>query len=78
MIHVEFPDVLVRAARLPETGFSAEGATIADAFESVCADHDGLGKHLFHANGVIKEHFLLTHGGALIAFYFDVPDGAEV
>ena len=78
MIHVVFPDVLARAAKLPGTGFSAKSATVADAFESICADHDGLSKHLFHANGVIKEHFLLTHGGALIAPDHDLPEGAEV
>ena len=60
MIHVVFPDVLARAAKLPGSGFSAVGATVADAFHNICADHDGLDKHLFHANGAIKEHLLLT------------------
>ena len=78
MIHVVFPDVLARAAKLPGSGFSAVGATVADAFHNICADHDGLDKHLFHANGAIKEHLLLTHDGVQIAPDHALPDGAEV
>ena len=78
MIHVVFPDVLARAAKLPGSGFSAVGATVADAFHNICADHDGLDKHLFHANGAIKEHFLLTYDGVQITPDHALPDGAEV
>lgn len=78
MVHVVFPNVLARAAKLPSSGFSADAATVADAFRKICADHDGLGTHLFHSNGAIKEHFLLTCGGEMVTSDQVLPDDAEI
>ncbi len=54
MIIVVFPDVLRRAAKLPDSVVHTNGASVNDAFHNICARHNGLDKHLFHPNGAIK------------------------
>ena len=78
MIKVEFPQVLARAAKLPATVYETDGGSVAEAFRALCTSNDGLQQFLFHPNGEVKEHFLLTSGNALVAADAALPEGAEV
>lgn len=75
---VIFPEVLARAARLPSHRMEAEGSSVQELVEHVCARHAPLRAHLFYENGAFKEHFLLTHAGELADPDHQVPTGGEV
>ena len=67
MVEVTFPDVLVRAAKLPTSKMSGDGATLKEVFKNICVKHERLHSYLFYENDEVKEHFLLVSNGALIS-----------
>ncbi|EIF31673.1 dinucleotide-utilizing enzyme possibly involved in molybdopterin or thiamin biosynthesis [Burkholderia sp. Ch1-1] len=75
---VIFPEVLARAARLPSHRMEAEGRTVREVIEHVCARHSPLRVHLFYENDAFKEHFLLTSSGEVVDPEHAVPAGGEV
>ncbi len=78
MIEVILPDALVKAAKLNNKAFYAEGNTLNDVVKSICSENCALQTHLFHQNGQIKEHFLLTSDGAQVTPEQTLPADAKV
>ena len=78
MIEVILPDALVKAAKLNNKAFYAEGNTLNEVVKRICSENNELQAHLFHQNGQIKEHFLLTSDGAQITPEESLPADAKI
>jgi molybdopterin/thiamine biosynthesis adenylyltransferase len=66
MNRITIPDVLANVAELPGRTYVVTGITVAQRLEALCDLHPKLRPHLFHANGTIKDHFLLVAGGRVV------------
>lgn len=75
---VIFPEVLVRAAKLGDDRLPGAGSTVGELLAGLAEQHPSLRAHLYYETGQFKEHFLLTHKGALVNLDGALSDGDEV
>lgn len=78
MSHIFLPDILVRVAKLPKREFEVSGETLSAALEHLCKEQKGLEKHLYHDNGIFKDHFLLTVDGELAQLDHSLDPASKV
>lgn len=65
MPRIAIPEVLARVSGVDECIFDVQGDTVADALNALCEQYPSLRAHVFHDNGLLKDHFLVNVAGRL-------------
>lgn len=63
MPSVVVPEVLKRVAKLQAQRLEADGQTVGEVLRQLCRLQPTLAPHVLHANGCVKEHFIVNVGG---------------
>ncbi len=78
MTTVNFPEVLVHAAKLSSLRIEGVGRTLREVMQNICSQNGELQAHLFYENGNFKEHFLLISNGEIVNPDAELPSEAEI
>lgn len=77
---IVIPDILVKVANVSAKEFHIEknSGTAERAIKNLVKQESQLEEHLFHGNGKLKEHFIISINGKVASVYDEISDDDKV
>jgi sulfur-carrier protein adenylyltransferase/sulfurtransferase len=75
---IVLPEVVAQIASVPVRMQIHKGETLQELMENLCQQYNELQNHLFYENGQLKDHFLFTSSGTLVASTEILPSTCTV